>query len=305
MKSAMIGLFAFASLLDVARAGAQGAKAGAEAGNVVAYSRTGRPGMATGELREFTLFDSVFKRDRRIWVYTPAGYPGSTLTGYDLIVAFDGADYRDTIPLPMILDTLTAGRHVPPFVAVMVDDSSGAVRLNDLANRARFVDFLAAQLVPWVRRGWNVTTDPGRTIITGSSAGGLAAANAALAHPELFGNVLAQSGAFWRGNEASSGPPFEWLTTRVAELPKRDVRFLLDIGALETGRTIGGRGPVFIEAVRRFRDALAAKGYVVDYTEVPEAAHAPVYWRARLPQDIVALSSSWTRDSTRATPGHR
>lgn len=28
----------------------------------------------------------------------------------------------------------------------------------------------------------------------------------AMTYPSLFGNVLSQSGAFWRGNEASNGP---------------------------------------------------------------------------------------------------
>jgi len=277
----------------------------AQAGTIVPYGRDPRPGIAAGTLRQFTLFDSVYKRNRLVWVYTPPGYSAAARPGYDLIVAFDGADYRDTIPLPMILDTLRSGGHAPPFVAVLVDDSAGSVRIGELGNRARFVELLGRQLIPWVRRGWNVTHDPARTIVTGSSAGGLAAANVALARPDLFGNVLAQSGAFWRGNEGSNDAPYEWLTTRVASLPKRNVRFLVDVGALETIRTIGGRGPVFIEAVRRFRDALLAKGYAVRYDEVPGAQHAPEYWRARLPDGIVALASAWPHDGAVAPPTPR
>lgn len=276
-----------------------------EGGLVTPYRHDPRPLVRRGELRRFTLFDSTYRRSRIVWVYTPADYSPSVKPGYDLIVAFDGADYRDTIPLPMILDTLIASGRAPAFVAVLVDDSSSAVRLGDLANQPRFAEFLGGQLVPWVRRGWNVTSDPKRTIVTGSSAGGLAAANVALARPDIFGNVLAQSGAFWRGNEGSNDAPFEWLTARVASLPRRDVRFLLDVGTLETIRAMGGRGPVFIEAVRRFRDALLAKGYRVDYTEIHGAAHAPQYWRMRLPEDIVALSNGWIRDATDSSRTHR
>jgi enterochelin esterase family protein len=273
-------------------------------GVITAYQHAPGAAVRAGELRRFTLFDSTYQRNRFVWVYTPAGYSPSAGPACDLIIAFDGADYRDTIPLPLILDTLITSGRVPPFVAVLVDDSSRAVRLGDLANQQRFAEFLGRQLVPWVRRGWNVTSDPKRTIVTGSSVGGLAAANVALARPDIFGNVLAQSGAFWRGNEGSNDAPFEWLTSQVATLPRRDVRFLLDVGALETIRAVGGRGPVFIEAVRRFRDALVAKGYRVDYTEIAGAAHAPSYWRMRLPEDIVAISRYWTRDSTRASRTH-
>ena len=88
--------------------------------------------------------------------------------------------------------------------------------------------------MPWVRQHWNVTTDPHRTIVTGSSAGGLAAAYVAFERPDLFGSVLSQSGAFWRGNEGSNDAPWEWLTSQYAGAPKKDIRFFLDVGALET-----------------------------------------------------------------------
>lgn len=93
---------------------------------------------------------------------------------------------------------------MPAFVAVLVDDSTGAARTAELGNAQRMVGFLASQRVPWARRGWNVTRDPRRVIVTGSSAGGLAAAFVAFSRPDLFGNVWSQSGAFWRGPEGSN-----------------------------------------------------------------------------------------------------
>ena len=125
------------------------------------------------------------------------------------------------------------------------------------------------------------------------SAGGLASAYVALERPDLFGNVLSQSGAFWRGPEASNRAPYEWLTTRVRTMPKRDVIFFLDVGALEDHATLGGSGPNFRDTNRRFRDALLAKGYKVSYTEVPGGQYAPVFWRPRLPIGIVALTQNW------------
>jgi len=83
--------------------------------------------------------------------------------------------------------------------------------------------------------------------LCGASAGGLAAAYVALARPELFGNVLAQSGAFWRGNEGTNGPPYEWLAHEVVTRPRREVRFYLEVGGDETAHAVGV-GPVFIEA---------------------------------------------------------
>jgi enterochelin esterase family protein len=137
-----------------------------------------------------------------------------------------------------------------------------------------------------------VTADPGRTVITGSSAGGLASAYVALLHPDIFGNVLSQSGAFWRGNEGSTGAPYEWLTGRYAATPRRPIRFVLDVGELET-HTTAGTGPSILDANRRLRDVLRAQGYDVRYTEVPGGVHAPGTWGPRLPGDLADLVAAW------------
>lgn len=239
------------------------------------------------------MFDSSYQRERRLWVYTPPGYDAQRAQPYPLIIAFDGVEYRDTMPLPRILDSLLTAGRAPAFVAVLIDDSASTVRIADLANAARMPAFLSAQLLPWVRRAWHVTTDPQRVIVTGSSAGGLAASFVAFTRPDLFGNVWSQSGAFWRGVEGSNSPPWEWLTGQVTAAPRKPIRFVLDVGELEDHPTLGGSGPNFRDASRRFRDALKAKGYDVTYTEVHGGNHAPQWWRPRLAQGIVLLSAGW------------
>lgn len=251
---------------------------------------SGRGAAQVGSVAEKQIHSQVLARDRKVWIYTPPAYDAKG-GPYQLVVAFDGADYISTMPLPRILDSLTAAHKIPPTVAVMIDDSSGAVRLRDLANQPQFVKFLSTELMPWVRQHYNVTRDPHQTIITGSSAGGLAAAYAALLHPELFGKVLSQSGAFWRGYASSNSPPYEWLTQQYAAQARRDVRFFVDVGSRETGHAAGS-GPVFIEAVRRFRAVLRSKGYSVTYTEIPGGVHAPDTWAKRLPVGLEALAGS-------------
>jgi len=263
-------------------------------GVLAAQVRDAARALPAGRIDSLSMPGALFGADRSVWVYTPPGYD-AVRKDYPLLLAFDGSSYTrgGDMDIPSLLDSLIAAGRIPPMVAVMIDDGPGPVRIAELGNSARFDRFLAEDLIPWIRARYRVTRDPRRTIITGSSAGGLAAANAALAHPELFGNVLAQSGAFWRGNEGSNGSPYEWLTSQVARGPKRDVRFLLDVGSRETIRVLGGSGPVFIEANRRFRDALTAQGYDVTYTEVPDGVHAPVTWRPRFPVDLVAITTAW------------
>lgn len=248
-------------------------------------------GAAAGRFMQYVIFDSTYRRPRRIWVYTPPDYRQRG-TPYNLLLVFDGEDYFKAIPLPMILDTLLAAKKAPPFVAVFVDDSIGEARTGDLSNRSKFALFIGRQLMPWVRKNWNVTRKSDRTIIAGFSNGGLGASYVAFRRPDLFGNVYSQSGAFWRGNEGGSNPP-EWLTSQYAGEKKKDIRFVLDVGENESAKVLGGTGPVFIETNRRFRDALVARGYSVDYTEVPGGVHSEITWGARFPYGLLSLTKDW------------
>jgi enterochelin esterase family protein len=106
-------------------------------------------------------------------------------------------------------------------------------------------------------------------------------------HPEVFGNVLAQSGAFWRGNEGGTDEP-EWLTKQFKESPRKTLRFYLEVGSEETRKTPAG--PIFIEANRRLYEILKTKGYDVDYVEVSGGRHDPINWRFQLPEGMIYLA---------------
>ena len=258
-------------------------------GTVCVRCEAATPPIRPGKVEAFQVPSRHEGRQRRVWVYTP---PGDISIGTDLglVLAFDGEEYLTRIALPHILDSLLADGSTPPQLALLVDDSTSTARLNDLANRAWFVDFVGNELVPWVRQHWKVTRDPARTIITGSSAGGLAAAYIALRRPDLFGNVLSQSAALWRGSEASNGPPYEWLTARAARWPRRRVRFWLEVGSTETRGALNGRAPSILAANRAFRDTLRAKGYDVTYIEVANGVHGVETWGPRLPAGIAGLA---------------
>jgi enterochelin esterase family protein len=250
------------------------------------------PARPAGQTADVTIPGKAYPRGRHAWVYTPAGYPASCQAGCNLIVAFDGAIYVGIMGLPQVLDSLVARRETQPAVAVLIDNGPPPGRINDLANSSRYADWIAGEMIPWIREHYSVARAPDRTLVTGSSAGGLGAAYVALKHPELFGNVLSQSGAFWRGNEASNDPPYEWLTQQYASSPKLNIKFFIDVGARETTGALGGRAPSLLEANRRLQSVLNGKGYWLRYYEVPNGDHSPETWAKRLPFGIVALLPS-------------
>lgn len=213
---------------------------------------------------------------RPLAVYTPAGYDAARTAPYDLIVFFDGDSYIEELDALKVLDALP---HPP--IALFVDNSAN--RLGDLANHRKFADYMAAELIPAIRARWHVTHDPAHTTLAGYSAGGLGAAYVAFRHPEVFGNVISESGAFWRGNEGTSEPA-EWLTEQFRTSARLPLKFYIDVGGGETHRVVNG--VVFVDANRRLRDVLKAKGYSVEYVEVPDAKHEPGHWKRSLPAAI-------------------
>jgi len=241
-----------------------------------------------GRVVEITIPSRSYPAGRHAWVYTPSGYPTACTAACDLVVTFDGALYR--APMAEVLDSLIAAKRVRPVVALLIDNYEGAARIADLGNSQRFANFVADEAVPWVREHYRVTRAPERTVAVGASAGGLGAAYVAISHPAVFGNVLSQSGAFWRGNEGSNSPPYEWLTEQYALAPKADIRFFLDVGSMETMGALGGSAPSLLDANDRFRSVLEKKGYTVQYFVVPNGTHSFDTWRRRLPVGIVALA---------------
>jgi len=237
-----------------------------------------------GKVEAFEVQDNQYRRKRKVWVYTPPGYHAQAAEPCRLLLSFDGEDYLKEIPAPTILDNLLAAGKIHPTIQVMIDNSED--RLGDLANHQKFADFLVRDLLPWAQKKFRVAREANKTALCGYSAGGLAAAYVAFNYPNQFGNVLSQSGAFWRGNEGGTEQP-EWLTAQYKSSPKLDVRFYLEVGAGETGRTAGG--VVFIEANQRLRDVLRAKGYDVKYLEAPNAIHNAEHWRAQLADGIIYL----------------
>lgn len=242
---------------------------------------TARPGVSAGNLVRHHFHSSTFDKDWRVWVYTPPGYTTDSSSA-NLLLLFDGWTYTALIPTATILDNLIGEGRIPPIVAVMLDNA--ADRLRDLNASESFNHFLVDELLPWVRRCYQVTTDPRQTIVGGLSLGGVAAVFAALSHPDVFGNVLAQSGAFGNGRDGEAEE--EWLAQEIARRERVPVRFYLEAGLFENQRDVPTT--TILRANRHVRTVLQAKGYDVDYSEV-SGGHQAICWQGTLSDGLIAL----------------
>lgn len=232
----------------------------------------------TVETRE--LRSALLGNTRKVHLYRPAGWqPGAPEN--HVLVLFDAGAYLGRVPTPTILDNMIAAAVIPPTAALLIDNPTAESRAQELPPNPDFADFLAQELMPWARKQ-GIGAPAARTVIGGSSYGGLASTYAALRHPEVFGNVLSQSGSYWW---APQGEEDQWLTRQFVAVRKLPVRFFLGAGLFESGR--GGQ-PGILETNRHLRDVLLAKGYLVTHREVA-GGHDYLVWRGTLSDGLLDL----------------
>jgi enterochelin esterase family protein len=268
----------------------------------MAHDTAGQRGIEVLESGE-VLWSDVLGNDRKVFFYKPGGYAESPAEPYPLLIF--PASYISQVRLPVILDHLIARRRIPPVVAVFVGFPSHAGGGNKQDEEAgggpEFGDFIAGELLPWVRERVNVTKDPRQVVIGGASAGGHSAACVALLHPDAIGAVIAQSGAFWRGlggtaalwgdparDEGREGFARLAATSPLAAHEGTPVRFWLTIGRLESGAAFSADSVSMLHASRHVRDVLQAKGYPVTLRET-SGGHDPYNWEASLPEALETL----------------
>ena len=237
-----------------------------------------RAGVPQGKLTRHTLDSRVLGNQRDVWTYVPAGAEPQAL-----LVLFDAHAYVHDVPTPRILDNLVADGLLPPVAAVIVGNASSEARDTELPPNPRFARFIAEELMPWAK-SQGLAQTARRTVVAGSSYGGLVSSYLGLTHPELFGNVLSLSGSYWWAppGEAPGWMQRAWQTLAA---PVPAVRFYLDAGWFESGR--GGREGI-LETNRALADILRARGLSVTHREYA-SGHDYLHWQGALGCGLVAL----------------
>jgi enterochelin esterase-like enzyme len=248
-------------------------------------------GVAAGTIEKQRIHSELLKNEHDLSIYLPAGYRANA-TPYDLVVIFDESAYLTKVPTPVILDNLIAASKIPPTVAVLIANPTQGTRNKELPPNPEFANFLAKELIPWIHAHYNVTDDPAKTVVAGSSLGGLAAAYAGYKHPEVFANVLCQSGSFWWAPDHSGAIPdgviteTGWMAKQFIASSKLPLKFYIDAGSFEFDSN--GTGGGILETSRNIRDVLLAKGYEVHYQQFV-GGHDYLSWRGTFADGLMDL----------------
>ena len=238
------------------------------------------PHVAKGTLERVAMDSKALGNRRDVYLYRPAGWTaGATERG--LLVLFDAQAYLRQVPTPALLDNLIAAKRIPPTAALLVGNPSAESRGHELPPNPLFARFLAEELLPWAKRQ-GISAEGHRTVLAGSSYGGIASTYAALRYPQQFGNVLSLSGSYWW---SPHGEEPGWLTRFARDAQSVPVRFFMRAGLFERGK--GGHMDL-LGSNRNMRDVLIAKGYAVDYGEFA-GGHDYAQWGGELANGLEAL----------------
>lgn len=232
--------------------------------------------VATGNLQEYRVKSQALNNERSVWVYTPAGYSVDHKP-YGLLLVHDGFAYTTAIPTPTILDNLIAEGKIPPLVAVFVNSTDN--RMKELGCDEGYADLIIQDVLPLVREKYHVTNDPSEVITAGSSMGGLISMYLGFAHPDVFGNVLSQSGSYWWAPDHPESRG--WLIKQFAEANKRPLKIYMDYGHFES--------ILMIELAQEMHQVLTQKNYDVHLANFPGGHDYPC-WAKTIADGLIVLA---------------
>jgi len=245
----------------------------------------------TGRFRLHERFHSRFlPADRNVIVYLPPQYAANRTTRFPVLYMHDGQNLFDRATsfndvewgVDEAAEGLIAAGEVAPLIIVGVyntgehrmheytptrDPAAGAGGMANLYGR-----MLVEGLKPFIDRLYRTRPAAEHTGIAGSSLGGLVSLHLALRYPHVFSRVGVLSPAVWWDGLA--------IVREVQALEARlPLRIWVDAGTAEAPRVI--------DDARTLRDALLAKGWVLDedlaYVEAEGAGHDERAWGARIP----------------------
>lgn len=232
-----------------------------------------------GRLKAYGFASTLLGNQRRIWVYQTD--PDVKQPAW--LYLFDGNEYLHQVQAPAIFDRLRRSGKIPPLVAVFIDNAGGDSRRNELPANPRFADMLAQELIPFVERQTGLQHNSRRSVLAGSSYGGLAAAYAASRQPQYFSGVLPMSGSFWWHPPKQSG---NGMAEQYERLPMLPLRWFIGAGRYETARS--HEDADILNRSRTLADTLQRKGYTVTFREYP-GGHDYAIWQQMLADGLSDL----------------
>lgn len=248
----------------------------------------------TGDIRRHEGFPSThLERSRDVLVYLPPGYGDSGARRYPTLYLQDGQNVFDkatSVGEEWRVDETAQGLiesgQIEPVIIIAIYNT-GEHRIDEYAPTAsekggghadRYGRMLVEELKPFIDKEYRTLPSAASTGIGGSSLGALLTMHLGLRYATAFSKLAVHSPSVWWDDKV--------ILKEVAALPgKLPFRIWLDAGT--------GEGEETIANTRALRDALVAKGWIVDqdlrYVEAEGGQHNEASWAARVAETLKFL----------------
>jgi len=239
-------------------------------------------GVPQGEIKgPFTLPSQAYPGTQHTyWVYVPAQYDPQVPAS--LMIFNDGQAFKNTegdIRAQVVMDNLIYRREIPVMIGVFINpgrrpdqpeptpqnwgdrDTNRPTEYNTLDDK--YARVICDELLPVLYKEYNISKDPERHGIGGSSSGAIAAFTVAWERPDHFRKVLSNVGSFVNLRGGHVYPEI------IRKSEKKPLRVFLVDGRNDNrglrGDTYDQTRDWFYQNVR-LQQALTEKGYDVNYS---------------------------------------
>ncbi len=240
-------------------------------------------GVPQGEIRgPFTLPSQAYPGTQHTyWIYVPVQYDPAV--SVSLMIYNDGQAFMNPegdVRAQFVMDNLIYRREIPVMIAVFINpgrrpdqpeptlsnwgdrDTNRPTEYNTLDDR--YARVIVDELLPVLSKGYNISKDPERHGIGGSSSGAIAAFTVTWERPDQFRKVLSNVGSFTNIRGGNAYPDI------IRKSDKKPLRVFLvdgrnDNRALKADGSYDGARDWFYQNVR-MQQALTEKGYDLNYS---------------------------------------
>lgn len=205
-----------------------------------------KPGVPKGTVTKYEWESTLYHNYREYYVYVPAQYDSSKPAA--LMVFQDGHSYTNDsgdFRVPTVYDNLIFQQKLPVTICLFINpgnntknypqnrfSSSNRVEEYDVLND-KYATFLIDELIPDLKKKYNISDDPKMHAICGLSSGAICAFTAAWQRPDYFSKVMSHFGSF---TNIRGGHNYPFI---IRQNKKKDIRIFMQDGSNDLDNEYG------------------------------------------------------------------
>ena len=252
-----------------------------------------KEGVPKGIVSKYEWQSKLYNSFREYYVYVPAQYDSTKPAA--LMVFQDGHAYVNDsgdFRVPIVYDNLIYQKKLPITICLFVNPGHNTKDYPEsrfrASNRAdeydvlddRYTTMLMDEIIPELKKKYNISNDPKMHGIGGLSSGAICAFTAAWEHPEYFHKVLSQIGSYTNIRGGNNYPSI------IRKHKKKEIKIFMQDGSNDLNNEHGDWWLANLE----MESALKFKGYEFKF-EKGSGTQSGKHGGAILPESLIWLWS--------------